>query len=141
MARRLTKSFTLDSWYSLREKLDNQALLNDNWNLAIKLLTERIEERYFEPIRILVKDAPIYGAGFTILTIECALIEFFATLEDGLLFDGVNRYPELMCYYKKSDKIYQRFLKKSYIFDGFFYSKANSPFLFNSFDFYQNVRC
>lgn len=141
MSGKLTKSFSVREWTDIRERLKNKSLTNEDWHFAIQLLTERIEERYFQPINILISKVSNHGAGFTILTIECALIEFFATLEDGLLFKWKKESTDLSCYYQKSSKIYQRFLHTAPILDGFFNCKIDGKHLFTPYDFYHNVRC
>lgn len=141
MAGRLTKTFTVDLWLTLRDRLQDKSALNDDWNQAIQLLAERIEERYFQPISTLIRVSTDNGVGFTILTIECALIEFFATLEDGRLFKRDKQPTDLQCFYNKSAKIYEQFLRSAPIFQDFFSSTTAQKPLFTAFDFYQNVRC
>jgi hypothetical protein len=141
MPSKLTKSFTIDSWLTLRNRLQDKAVLNDDWAQASKLLEERIDERYFQPINTLINEASNNGAGFTILTIECALIEFLATLEDGRLFKRDKLPSDSQCFYNRSAKIYNGFLRSAEVFQGYFSAKDGQKSLLTAFDFYQNVRC
>jgi hypothetical protein len=141
MVNKLSKSFSLSGWTSLRTNLQDKSLLTNEWTKAIQLINERINDRYFAPITLLIDNSNDRGEGFTILTVECALIEFLATLEDGRIFKINKASTDPHCYYNKSAKIYQRFLRTASIFDGYFFSTTGSKGLFSSHDFYLNVRC
>ena len=141
MAERLTKSFTIDEWKTLRKELKDKSLLTDKWKDAIKLLDERIFERYLDPLELLVTNSSNKGEGFTILTVECTLIEFLATLEEGRLFKRDKISTDSHWYYKKSAKIYERFLRTAPLFETAFSSQTNEKPLFLAHDFYMNVRC
>lgn len=55
----------------------------DDWAYAFEVcLKARIQSRYLAPI-IELQNGPYQGEGFTILTIQCALIEFLAALRRG----------------------------------------------------------
>lgn len=57
-----------------------------DWDAAFAVcLSDRIEKRYLVPIGTL-QNGPLAGEGFTILTIQCALIEFLAALKRGWNF-------------------------------------------------------
>ena len=141
MADKLTQTFTIQKWSALRDRLSNKTLLTDDWKDAIKLLKERVYERYFNPLKILIDNSENKGEGFTILTIECALVEFLATLEDGRIFKRNKLPTDKHCYYRRSAKIYQKFLRTTAIFDRYFYSSTGEKPLFTPYDFYLNVRC
>jgi hypothetical protein len=143
MTTKLTNSFTTDNWTDLRTKLQNQnkSLLTSDWKDAIKLMSERINERYFEPLNLLIEKGNDKGDGFTILTVECSLIEFLATLEGGLLFKRDKLSTDPQYFYKHSARIYQRFLRTAIPFDGVFFAGQSSSILFSTNDFYKNVRC
>lgn len=125
----------------IRKTLQDKAIPTQEWEKAIHLLSERITERYFEPLHILISNGTNKGEGFTIVTIECALIEFLATLVDGKLFKKDKSNNDSHWYYSKSARIYQQFLKKGNIFDGYFFSSNGNPVIFSAYDFYRNVRC
>lgn len=141
MPNRLTKSYKVEDWNNLRSKLSNSTLLTEEWNIVITILKERIFERYFAPLKLLIKDSKGKGEGFTILTLECTLIEFLATLEDGRIFKRDTNENLSPYYYKKSAKIYQQFLKRASIFKSFFWTDDKKKPLFSPYDFYVNVRC
>ncbi len=141
MNDRLTKSYRQSDWLKTRGKLKNKAILTEDWEVAIQILKQRIFERYFEPLKILLDNSKDKGEGFTILTIECALIEFLATLEDGRIFKRNKSSTDSHCYYRKSAAIYHRFLQNTYIFNPYFSHANNSKPPFSVYDFYLNVRC
>lgn len=141
MADKLTRSYTVQKWTILRERLQNKAKLTKDWEDAIRLLKERICERYFDPLKLLLDNSIGKGEGFTILTIECSLIEFLATLEDGKIFKRNKLPTDKHYYYKRSAKIYQHFLRTADIFDNYFFSTNDLKPKFSPQDFYLNVRC
>lgn len=141
MADKLTKSFTLSDWQNLRLKLKDKSLLTTEWDETIKILKERVTERYFEPIQILINNSKDKGEGFTILTVECALIEFLATLKDGRIYKRGKASTDQCYYYSMSAKIYGNFLKSAPIFENYFFHKDKTSPRFNRHDFYVNVRC
>lgn len=142
MGERISKIFTTAGWLLIREQLRDKGVIDDNWKNAIKLIHDRVTDRYLNPLQILVDNEKSYtGAGFSIATIECSLIEFIAALTEGKIFlkdkpSGAKDY-----YYDDSAKLYRRFLKTSDIFKHFFSAdKGNQP-NYRPDDFYKNVRC
>lgn len=55
---------------------------DDIWNVAIKIFFDRFEERYFNPIKALMKKPKING--FAIMALNCLLIDTFYQFEEGL---------------------------------------------------------
>ncbi|MBK8737962.1 MAG: hypothetical protein IPL98_19410 [Saprospiraceae bacterium] len=88
MSGRISNSFSKNEWLLIREKLKDKGLIDDNWKKAIAILYNRVTERYLDPLQILLSHELSYrGAGFSIATIECCLIEFIAALTEGKIFD------------------------------------------------------
>lgn len=54
------------------------------WLLAF--LKRRLETRYLEPIRAMQCHLNQQGEGFAIVSLQCALVEFFAALVEGRHF-------------------------------------------------------
>src|SRR5690606_29611326 len=87
MAERISKTFSKTDWFLIREQLKDKGVIDDNWKKAIKLIHDRVTDRYLNPLRILIDNDKSYmGAGFSIATIECSLIEFIASLTEGKIF-------------------------------------------------------
>ncbi|WP_217574772.1 hypothetical protein [Mesorhizobium sp. GbtcB19] len=105
-----------------------------DWHAAFGVcLSDRIEKRYLVPIRAL-QNGPFQGEGFTILTIQCALIEFLAALKKGWNFRqgahwGVNNE------YGSSRQLYKGFLTSEAPFSSIVTSDAEAEV------FYTDIRC
>lgn len=74
-----------DEWLKL--KLDAPG--SPDWNRAVEIFNVRIQSRYFEPVKLLLKDdekrRPIERRyGFSIIAIDCLLIETLQSFRDGL---------------------------------------------------------
>jgi len=109
--------------------LDLSNFKNSDWDVAIKILDQRLTERYILPIEVLQtaeNEKPAYNKkfGFTVLAIDCLLIETLQSFYEGLT--DSNR-------------------KSRQLFDRFFQQKDNFKYLFSdSADrkyFYDNFRC
>lgn len=137
MSRISSQSNTKD-WNELRVKLLDRKKNTDNWKTVIDLFEQRIQDRYFNVLDILINlKRKSLGEGFSILTLECTLIEYIATLENGMIFK-YDKAPDKAYCYTKSAKWYNKFLNSAPIFNGYFHG-AGSYLCAN--DFYQNVRC
>lgn len=84
-----------DEWLKLK--------LNDaespDWNRAIEIYDARIQSRYLEPVDLLIKAdekrSPVERRyGFTIMAIDCILIETLQSFRDGLT-DTKNKSREI----------------------------------------------
>ena len=89
-----------DEW--LRLNLDDPK--SPDWNRAIEIFNERIRSRYIEPADLLMmkdsKRKPVERRyGFSILAIDCLLIETLQSFRDGLTNTK-----------NKSKKMFERFL-------------------------------
>lgn len=74
----------------LREKFTELNLTSpdsSDWQEAISIFQKRIKNRYLDPIEIIIKNdsyvKPRYG--FTVLAIDCLLIETLQAFRDGLI--------------------------------------------------------
>ncbi len=80
----IAPGFTCEDWNAL----DLSASANSDWKKAISVLNSRITERYIEPADILIEheESKHYSKrrfGFTILAIDCLLIETLQAFKDG----------------------------------------------------------
>ncbi|RWH82633.1 MAG: hypothetical protein EOQ86_05015 [Mesorhizobium sp.] len=95
-------------------------------------LLGRLRSRYLKPIANVQDKGPWEGEGFTIVSIQYALIEFLAATRLGKNYRHDNPKPPHE--YKKSSKLFVDFLFQTAPFDKLF-SEADAK------DFYSNVRC
>lgn len=84
-----------DEWLKLN--LDDAE--STDWNRAIEIFNARIESRYLEPVDLLIKEdekrSPIERRyGFSIIAIDCILIETLQSFRDGLT-DTRNKSKEM----------------------------------------------
>lgn len=80
---KISLEYTDDDWRKLN--LDND---ENDWQTAIHMLESRIKERYFQPVDVLLEydeKQPAYkrSFGFTILAIDCLLVEMLQSFIEG----------------------------------------------------------
>ncbi|MFC0512988.1 hypothetical protein ACFFGT_02215 [Mucilaginibacter angelicae] len=136
-------------WNHLRINLNKDLAYNPEWESAIKLFSDRFKVKYFDPIQQLIELDWLKGEGFTILTVQCSLIEAFATLRTGQIFTN-NRVAAVKkkYLYFESKRIFTDFLESEAIFKEHFWAedpnekdgKARVP-PFSASSFYSDVRC
>jgi hypothetical protein len=97
-----------------------------------KFFLGRLRSRYLKPIALLQDNGEWEGEGFTIVSIQCALIEFLAATRAGKNFRPKNPQPPNE--YNKSGELFRDFLFQTSPFNTLF-SGAEAD------DFYSNVRC
>ncbi|WP_414709252.1 hypothetical protein [Rhizobium sp.] len=123
---------TKDDWHDFAKKLvpgGDEVL----WAEAFEsFLSARLHSRYIDPIAAVRDGSKWKGEGFTIVSIQCALIEFLAALRAGKNFRHENPVPPHE--YKNSSGLFCDFLRKTDPFDKLF-TKPQAK------DFYANVRC
>ena len=96
---------------------------------------QRLELRYLDPIAVLQSNGTFRGEGFSILAIQCSLIEFLESTAQGINYKWARRSQDLGAYeYCKSGELFVSFLSKRPPFSATF--DAGS-----AHDFYTNVRC
>lgn len=105
----------------------------DIWAEAFdKFLLSRLRSRYLKPIATVRDNGEWEGEGFTIVSIQCALIEFLAVTRAGKNYR--HRNPQPPHEYQNSDELFVNFLFQTAPFDKQF-SKGQAE------DFYTNARC
>lgn len=100
----IAPGFTCDDW----KALDLSDPINSDWGKAISVLRSRITERYIDPADILIdhEEPKKYSErrfGFTILAIDCLLIETLQAFKEG------NEETE----WKEGKKVFVEFLTQS----------------------------
>lgn len=135
------------TWKTLRVRLNNSYDYNTTWEKVINLFRQRIEHFYFDPIESILAPQSKKGEGFSILTLQCALIEMFAAFRTGTIYNrNKPRTGGLAFEYKSSSQRFIGFLYSENIFENHFYiikpngdKRINYPYDAN--DFYDKVRC
>jgi len=125
---------TARDWYDLRDRLS--ADRTELWQEAFAdYFEERLRLRYLHPIRLLQENGTFQGEGFSIVAIQCSLIEFLESTAKGTNYRYLRRGSVLGPFeYSSSKAVFVSFLT------------AHAPFS-NAFDaasaedFYEGVRC
>lgn len=87
---------------------------NDNWPLMICIFKDRLSGRFLNPIRLLEKDATIGPfAGFSILALDCLLIETLNQFYQGLNETPGDHQKQFWLFFKGSEFFKQHFTRKS----------------------------
>lgn len=126
---------TEEDWRVLRSKLvnDNSPVL---WEEAYTdYYLQRLNLRYLDPIKTLIDNSTYQGEGFTVVAIQCTLVEFLESTVEGLRYRYLRRGEVLSQFeYSSSKSIFVKFLTTRTPFASTFSSDAAT-------DFYANVRC
>jgi len=145
---KIAGNFTVADWKDRKEKLETVGG-PDNWKQAYNdFFLGRLETRYFEPISLLIEHGGKAGVGFSIVALQCSLIEFLAsTLKGksykhsrlkecdnfGRLINSETKLGENQ--YSSSISLFTDFLRSEIPFKTHFVSGRIAN------DFYDNVRC
>jgi hypothetical protein len=91
--------------------------------------------RYFNPIKLLQNHGTFQGEGFSIVAIQCSLVEFLETTIQGISYRYLRHRETLGRYeYSRSGDVFISFLTKREPFRQDFDTAA-------AMAFYQHVRC
>jgi hypothetical protein len=126
---------TADDWRAMKQQFVNNgdAAL---WKKAYdEFFVARLNARYLEPIRVLQENGTFSGEGFSIVAIQCSLVEFLETTVRGVSY-RYTRDPKTLGphEYSSSSTVFTEFLR------------SREPFR-HHFDeatavaFYENIRC
>ena len=132
-------------WNNKRQIIKTSYDFNEHWNEIIVRFKKRIVDYYFDPIDKIKDQNMLKGEGFTILTIQCSLIEMFAAFKYGKIhkFNMNNNDPNYT--YKSSSDCFIPFLHSESIFENHFHEYKNGKKIvdqpFSATEFYNNVRC
>ena len=127
----------------LKTVADWNALLNDlrvnkdRWQEAFEdYFSARLRAYYLDPIELLRSKGPLQGEGFSIVTIQCSLIEFLESTWQGKNFvNGRVDNPNEEYSRTEAKQIFLDFLQTRPPFKEIFASAGDAP------EFYANVRC
>lgn len=127
---------TTEDWNLLRQTLrpgDSPAV----WAKVFRdYFEKRLSLRYLEPIKILQENGAFQGEGFSIVAIQCSLIEFLESTVQGKSYRYRRRgSPPLGQHeYSESGKLFVNFLTSRTPFSLYFKEAV-------AHDFYESVRC
>lgn len=103
------------------------------WAMAFNsFFRARLQSRYLKPIAVIRDKGEWEGEGFTIASIQCALIEFLAATRAGKNYR--HKKPHGPYEYGNSRDLFVKFLYQTAPFANFF-SKQTAN------EYYSNVRC
>jgi hypothetical protein len=128
-------SNTCNDWKILRRKLVGDADAKLWQDAANGYFYERLSLRYLKPIQILQENGTYQGEGFSIVAIQCSLVEFLEATLKGVRYRYLRKGMKLGPYdYSNSGDLFISFLCN------------RSPFKTNfnqqvARDFYEGVRC
>lgn len=105
------------------------------WEITIsKCLDTRLSRRYLDPIKGIAGSRKLKGEGFLILTIQCSLLEFLASLRLGWNYShGADWGVDFK--YGDSKRLFVDFLRRNTPFSNFIPTKAKAT------TFYRDIRC
>lgn len=134
------------AWNQLRPQLNNSYNYNNDWEKAITLFKTRLNEKFFDPLELIINENKLQGEGFAIVTVQCAIIESLASFRTGRIFSHKKIKGQPKYIYNESRTMFIDFLHTAPVFkDNFYYVDAggkktkDSPF--NADQFYSHVRC
>lgn len=125
---------TATDWHALRPLLGKDDV--DAWKGAYRdFFVERLKRRYLDPIAVLRENGTLIGEGFSIMAIQCTLIEFLEATRLGKTYRRPTKAQPLGQYeYCASGDVFADFLFKREPFSKTFNEETAE-------DFYLNVRC
>ncbi len=126
---------TVDDWNALRATLVVGGS-PQRWRQAfVDFFQTRLQLRYFNPIKVLQEHGTFQGEGFSILAIQCTLIEFLESTVQGIRYRHLRHGETLGLHeYSSSRDVFVSFLVKRVPFSKDF----DGPL---ALDFYAGVRC
>jgi len=133
-------------WAKIRPNLTQNYQYDNFWADAIKLFDKRVKRKFFDPIQLIINAKTLKGEGFTIVTVQCAIIEMFSAFRQGKIFNHSKTGTSPKYEYKESQKMFTSFLRTAKIFENNFWTyNAKEKIVidkpYNAADFYKNVRC
>ncbi|MCK9482181.1 MAG: hypothetical protein M0R38_10540 [Bacteroidia bacterium] len=139
------KTLDIGFWTKKRQVVNNSYDFNEHWKEIIEKFRVRIENYYFFPIDSIIASNKLRGEGFTILTIQCVLIEMFAAFKYGKIYKFDKRASDPNFTYRGSGDCLIPFLHSEEIFENHFYKFINGDkkkdYPFSAMEFYKKVRC
>jgi len=135
-----------NDWTKIRATINQKYDYDDSWEEAIKLFENRVNRKFFDPIELIIKGKALKGEGFTIVMVQCALIEMFAAFREGKIFNHRRSSSSPKYEYNKSQQMFTNLLRSAKIFKDNFWELTPTKKVvidkpFSAEEFYTNVRC
>ena len=127
-------SLTADDWAARKVVLATGSA--SDWGSAFNdFFLQRLQLRYLDPIKVLQENGSCLGEGFSIVAIQCSLVEFLESSFQGKNYKWLSQGQLLGAHeYSVSKDIFVSFLSNRPPFSGIFT-------IASARDFYVNVRC
>ena len=135
---KIAGTHTVADWITLNANLE-PGKGPDNWKQAYEdFFKQRLEKRYFKPIRLLIEQGGKEGEGFAIVALQCSLIEFLASSLEGSSYKNcptkADRAKSGRHEYYDCNDLFIRFLSSAIPFKDHFSVRQAGKF-------YKYVRC
>jgi hypothetical protein len=106
------------------------------WEKAYEdYFVQRLRLRYLDPIKVLQENGTYQGEGFSIVAIQCTLVEFLESTLQGVRYRYLGRGESPGEYeYSSSREIFTQFLTTRKPFSDYFDNSL-------AMEFYVNIRC
>jgi len=126
---------TIEDWKHVSEQLNAGANAEFWQSVAEEFFLARLNLRYLDPIQILQENGTFQGEGFSIVAIQCTLLEFLESTVQGLEYRFLRGGEVLGPYeYSSSSNLFVNFLTSRIPFSSEFNTNL-------AHDFYIGVRC
>jgi hypothetical protein len=133
----ISASTDVAAWKNLRLKLLDGLHQNANeksdWESAYSLFYIRIKTRFLNPIDWILEKKHNKGEGFSVVALQCILIEFLEAFYQGKIYT-TSKEPRNF-EYNSSRQLFCDFLMRHKPFSDYFKKEANAT------GFYDNIRC
>ncbi len=124
-------------WKNARNKFINGILCGNTekgeWETAFGLLHTRIKTRFLNPIDWILEKRRDEGEGFSVVALQCILIEFLEAFYQGKIYTTSKKPREFE--YNSSKQLFSDFLLSHEPFSKHFTTKTNAN------GFFDNIRC
>ncbi len=145
---KIAGNFRVNDWKELSETLSTDDIQNtENWNKAFNIFKVRVETRFLNPIKEILRMYPDggKGEGFSVVALQCILLEFFEAFCRGITYKNKNPDPNKYEYSNSYDDIFSKFLNSHPPFSKFFCSHGTNPNnaceKISTYTFYNKFRC
>lgn len=128
---KIAGELTIKDWEDLEKKL--KLNYENHWAEAYNYFETRINTRYLIPIAAIINIRPIQGEGFSIVNLQCSMIETIESFIDGWMHTHpifINSKGGIL---KNNEKLFKSFFKREP------FNKYSQRI--NGEKFYKNVRC
>ena len=134
---KISKSLTVGNWKTLREALiadmRQEPYSKEHWEDAYSYFNERVNSRFLNPIRWILQGGNNKGEGFSVVALQCMLVEFLESFYQGKVYTTSKNLQPYE--YNTSKTIFREFLMHHSPFSTYFTENKSAD------GFYVNIRC